>query len=98
MPLDGRLKRKKVKIANFMLCYGCHDFFFKGGNCNFKKGKIAILKKGNWDFPGGPLVKSLPYNVGSNPGRGARIPYATAKSLHSVAKEPACRNYVTQHS
>ena len=24
-----------------MLCYGCHDFFFKGGNCHFKKGKLA---------------------------------------------------------
>ena len=42
MPLDGRLKRKKVKIANFMLCYGCHDFFLKG--------EIAILKKGKLPF------------------------------------------------
>ena len=75
-----------------MLCYGCHDLFF------FKKEEIAILKKGNWDFPGGPFVKTLPYSVGSIPGRGARIPHAAAKSLHSVAKEPACCNYVTQRS
>ena len=82
-----------------MLCYGCHDFFLKkGGNRNFKKGKIVILKKGNWDFPGGPLVKTLPYNVGSIPGRGARIPHVAAKSLHSVAEDPARRNYVPQCS
>ena len=31
------------------------------------------------DFPGGPVIKSLPFNVGdssSNPGRGTNIPHA----------------------
>ena len=34
----------------------------------------------NKDFPGGPMVKTLPYNAGgagSNPGQGARIPHAS---------------------
>ena len=32
-----------------------------------------------WDFPGGPVVKNPPcnaWNMGSNPGREAKIPYA----------------------
>ena len=40
----------------------------------FKKGEIAILKKGNWDFPGGPFVKTLPYNVGSIGELGSHMP------------------------
>ena len=34
------------------------------------------------DFPGGPMVKTLPSNsagVGSIPGQGAKIPYLMAK-------------------
>ena len=32
-----------------------------------------------WDFPGGPVVKNPPcnaWNMGSNPGQEAKIPYA----------------------
>ena len=42
MPLDGRLKRKKVKIANFMFVMVAMIFFLKG--------EIAILKKGKLPF------------------------------------------------
>ena len=37
------------------------------------------------DFPGGPVVKSLPANVGdrgSTPGPGTKSPHATGKSAH----------------
>ena len=83
------LKKKRLKWQILSLLW-LSQIFLKGGNCNFKKGKLAILKKGNCDFPGGPLVKTSPYNVGSIPGRGAKIPHAAAKSLHPVAKDPAC--------
>ena len=37
------------------------------------------MMNGWGDFPGGPVVKNLPSNAGdedSNPGQGAKIPYA----------------------
>ena len=37
------------------------------------------LKFKNWDFPGGPVVKNLPYNAGdtgSIPGQGTKFPHA----------------------
>ena len=48
-----------------------------------------MLKKKNfWDFPGGPVLKNPPYNVGdagSVPGQGTKIPHATGQL------EPTCR-------
>ena len=41
-----------------------------------------------WDFPGGPVVKTLPSSAGgagSIPGGGARIPHA------SWPKKPKCK-------
>ena len=53
------------------------------------------------DFPGGPVVKNLPYNagdVGSVPGQGTKIPHATGQlsprttttSSRASTREPVC--------
>ena len=43
--------------------------------------KLSVLKcHTNWDFPGGPVVKTLPSSaggVGLIPGQGAKIPQAS---------------------
>ena len=48
------------------------------------------------DFLGGPVVKNLPCNVGdmgSNPGRGTKIPHAVEQlSLHTTTTEPTRHN------
>ena len=41
-----------------------------------------ICKKKKRDFPGGPVVKNLPYNAGgtgSIPGQGTKIPHAAGQ-------------------
>ena len=43
-----------------------------------------VLKKKvpSWDFPGGPVVKNLPYNagdMGSIPGQGTKIPHVVGQ-------------------
>ena len=47
-----------------------------------------------WDFPGGPVVKNLPYNAGdagSIPGQGTKIPHATGQlSPRATATELVC--------
>ena len=49
------------------------------------------------DFPGGPVVKSLPSNAGdagSIPGQGTKIPYAVGKlHLRATTREPVLSNY-----
>ena len=59
------------------------------------------------DFPGGPVVKNLPCNagdVGSIPGQGTEIPYATEQlslyghiftSLGYIPRSGIARSYVT---
>ena len=46
---------------------------------------------GRGDFPGGPVVKNLPYNAGDAgliPGQGAKIPHATGQlSLRTTTTE-----------
>ena len=49
-----------------------------------------------WDFPGGPVVKNLPYNAedaGSIPGQGTKIPHAV-RQLHprATTTELVCLN------
>ena len=50
----------------------------------------------DWDFPGGPVVKNLPYNAGdagSNPGQGTRIPHAMGQlSPRTTTTELVCLN------
>ena len=49
------------------------------------------------DFPGGPVVKNLPSNVGdtgSNPGQGTKIPHAAGQlSPCTATTEPAHHNW-----
>ena len=51
---------------------------------------------GSRDFPGGPVVKNPPSNVGdmgSIPGQGAKIPHAMGQlSPHATTREPVCCN------
>ena len=50
-----------------------------GQECENKGTAISIKKLPKWDFPDGPVVKTLPSNtesMGSNPGQGTKIPYA----------------------
>ena len=48
------------------------------------------------DFPGGPVVKNLPYNArgtGSIPGQGTKIPHAMGQlSLRTTTTELTCLN------
>ena len=56
---------------------------------------ILQLKRTGRDFPGGPVVKNVPSNVGGmglNPGQGSKIPHATGQLSPCVAStEPSHR-------
>ena len=62
---------------------------------------LVRLNKNTWlgDFPGGPVVKNLPWNagdIGSIPGQGTKIPHATKQlSLHTITREPVCHNEIS---
>ena len=49
-----------------------------------------------WDFPGGPVVKNLPYNAGDAgfiPGQGTKIPHVAGQlSPHATTTELMCLN------
>ena len=53
------------------------------------------------DCPGGPVVKTLPFNArdeGLIPGQGTEIPHATGQlSLHATATEMALHNQREDH-
>ena len=45
-----------------------------------KSGEVSLQKERKRDFPGGPVAENTPSNpgdVGTVPGRGTKIPYAT---------------------
>ena len=47
-----------------------------------KKLNSPIKRQSGWDFPGGPVVKNLPYNAGdagSIPGQGTKISHAAGQ-------------------
>ena len=50
------------------------------------------IKTEQRDFPGGPVIKNLPYNAGDSgsiPGQGTKIPYAAGQlSPHAKTAEP----------
>ena len=48
---------------------------------------FRIFQVGFWDFPGGPLVKTLPSKVGLIPGWGAEIPCAFRPNTHTYTKQ-----------
>ena len=53
---------------------------------------VRMKNNEGWDFPGGPVVKNPPSNVGdagSIPGRGTKIPHASGQlSPHATTTEP----------
>ena len=71
---------------------------------------ILVKKPPTWDFPGGPMVKNLPYNAGdtgSIPGQGTKIPHAMGQlsphtpqllSSHASTREPACCKLQSPHA
>ena len=58
--------------------------------------QFSFLKIKKGDFPGGPLVKNLPYNagdVGLIPGQGTEIPHAVGQlSPRDTTTELTCLN------
>ena len=54
------------------------------------KGLVFILRVTGKDFPGGPVVKTLPFNargVGSIPSGGTKIPHAIGCSPRLILKK-----------
>ena len=52
-------------------------------------GEHPIKKNRVWDFPGGPVVKTLHFHAGgagSIPGRGAKIPQVVRRSQEILKK------------
>ena len=50
----------------------------------------------NGDFPGGPVVKTLPSNAGvagSIPGRGAKIPHASRPKNQNTKQKQYCNKF-----
>ena len=48
------------------------------------------------DFPGGPVVKTLPSNagrVGSIPGQGAKIPHALQPKIQGIEQKQYCNKF-----
>ena len=55
-----------------------------------------LLFKVFWDFPGGPVVGTLPSNAGSeglNPGRGAKISHASRPKNQNVNQKQYCNKF-----
>ena len=58
----------------------------------------VILKINYRDFPGGPVVKTLPSNVGGAgliPGQGAKMPHAVAETPKHKNKKQYCNKFNT---
>ena len=50
----------------------------------------------SWDFPGSPLVKTLPSNargIGSTPGQGAKIPHAMGPKNQNIKQKQYCNKF-----
>ena len=49
-----------------------------------------------WDFPGGPVVRTLPSSAGgagSIPGRGAKIPHALRPKDQNIEQKRCCNKF-----
>ena len=85
------MKKNRYKLNHFAvrqkLMQCCKSTIFQ-----LKKKKIR-------EFPGGPVVKNLPSNVGNggsgfSPGRGTRVPHAAGQlSPHTTTTESTHLNY-----
>ena len=62
--------------------------------CEVKVSKLVELKQSDsWDFPGGPVVKTSPSNVGgvgSVPGQRAKIPHASWPKNQNIKHKQYC--------
>ena len=50
----------------------------------------------SWDFPGSPVVKTLPYNaegVGSIPGQGVKIPHSSRPKDQNTEQKQCCNEF-----
>ena len=57
---------------------------------------IIIFKRQFKDFPGSPVVKTLPSNargVGSIPGQGAKIPHASQPKNQNIKQKCYCKTF-----
>ena len=57
---------------------------------------MHLLKSTFWDFPGGPVVKTLSSNAGSAgsiPGRGAKIPHASRPKNQNLKQKQYCNKF-----
>ena len=56
-----------------------------------------MCRKGiGWDFPGGPVVRTLPSNagsVGSTPGQGTKIPHASGLRNQNTKQKCYCNTF-----
>ena len=49
----------------------------------------------DWDFPGGPVVKTSPSHAGvmdSITGQGAKVPHASPPKIQNIKKQKQCCN------
>ena len=56
----------------------------------------SALKSNEWDFPGGPVVKTLPSNardVGLIPGWGTEIPHASWPKKQNIRQKQYVTNF-----
>ena len=62
-----------------------------------KENSIQFYQKLIWgDFPGGPVVKTLPSNaegVGSIPGQGIKIPHASWSENQNIKQKQYCNKF-----
>ena len=55
-----------------------------------------IIKKNNWNFPGGPVVKPSPSNAGGTgliPDWGAKIPHASGLKSQNIKQKQYCNKF-----
>ena len=58
---------------------------------------IHFIKVLTWDFPDGPVVKTLPSNAadtGSAPSPGAKIPHASQSKKQNIRQKQYCNNSI----
>ena len=56
---------------------------------------LSSINKYHWDFPGGPVIKSLPSNAGGAgliPGWGTKIPHAMGQLARAPQLRPDTTN------
>ena len=86
--------RRLAYLSSIVLVYISHSLPESHSLRHYKKVRLRIR---NRDFPGGPVVKTLPSNaggVGSIPGWGTKIPHAVGCSQKLKKKKKRIRNQI----